>query len=126
MEVRPSLAIAASGLHLAGMKTLQTLPRAAVVVAQLLERLDASRQPVDAHQYRAVAQRLAVFMHDVDVDWEPLLVRSPAAATVYENLHYASAGLCRSPLTRSAEAELAARDAIDAARRWRPDSTADA
>ncbi|MCK9515999.1 MAG: hypothetical protein WCZ18_02340 [Ottowia sp.] len=103
------------------MKTLQTLPRAAVVVAQLLERLDASRQPVDAHQYRTVALRLAEFMQDPDIDWEPLLEHSPAAAMVYENLHYANAGLCRSPLTLSAEAELAARDIMDAARRRLPD-----
>lgn len=104
------------------MKTLESLPRAAVVVAHLLERLDASRQPVDAHQYRMVAQSLAEMMQDSRVDWEPLLEHSPAAATVYENLHYATAGLCRAPLARSAEAELAARDAIDAARRPLPDS----
>ena len=104
------------------MKTLQTLPRAAVVVAQLLERLDASMQPVDAHQYRTVAQRLAQIMQEAQIDWTPLLERSPAAATVYENMHYAHAGLCRSPLALSAEAELAARDAIAAARRQLPDA----
>ena len=103
------------------MKTLQTLPRTAVVVAQLLERLDASRQPVDAHQYRIVAQRLAQLMQDAQIDWEPLLARSAAATTVYENLHYAHAGLCRSPLAPSARAELAARSAIDVARRRLPD-----
>lgn len=103
------------------MKTLQTLPRTALVVAQLLERLDASRQPVDTQQYRSVAQRMVQFMQDPAIDWEPLLERSAAAATLYENMHYANAGLCRSPLALAAEAELAARDAIEAARRQLPD-----
>lgn len=103
------------------MKTLQTLPQTAVIVAHLLERLDASHKPVDAHQYRMVAQRLAQIMRDKpDAGWEPLLLRSPAAATVYENLHYADAGLCRSPLQASADAELAAHQAIKAASQPRP------
>lgn len=102
------------------MKTQPTLPQTALIVARLLEQLDASRRPVDAHQYRMVAQRLATLLQPSDVDWEPLLARSPAAATVYENMYYAQAGLCRAPLARAAAAELAARDAIDAARRQAP------
>lgn len=88
----------------------------AVVVAQLLDQLDRSRVPVDAHQYRTVATRLAQLLAETDVDWQPLLERSPAAATVYENLYYASAGLCRAPLAPAAAAELLTRQAIDAAR----------
>lgn len=93
------------------------------MVAQLLERLDASREPVDAHQYRTVALRLTELLLEPDVDWEPLLARSPAAALLYENLHYASAGLCRAPLAEAARAELAAHAAIEAARNGEaPDS----
>ena len=98
------------------MKTLQSPSRTAAVLAQLLERLDASRVPVDAHQYRTVAARLAGLLAEPDVDWAPLLEQSPAAARVYENLHYAEAGLCRSPLDRAMTAELAARAAIESAR----------
>lgn len=98
------------------MKTLQSPSRTAAVLAQLLERLDASPVPVDAHQYLTVAARLAGLLAEPDVDWAPLLEQSPAAARLYENLHYAEAGLCRSPLDRAMAAELAARAAIDAAR----------
>ena len=98
------------------MKTLQSPSRVAAVLAQLLERLDASRVPVDAHQYRTVATRLAGLLADPEVDWAPLLAQSPAAADLYENLHYAEAGLCRSPLEAATRAEVAARALIDAVR----------
>ena len=111
------LAIAGGGLNSRGMKTLHAPTRTATVVARLLERLDASRVPVDAHQYRIVAERLAGLMLDPDVDWQHLLAQSPAAATVYENLHYAEAGLCHAPLDQAVAAEVAAREAIEAARR---------
>ena len=99
------------------MKTLQSPSRTAGVLAQLLERLDASRIPVDAHQYRTVVMGLAQMLADDSVDWQPLLAESPAAAAVYENLHYAEAGLCRSDLDAAMRAEVAARGAIEAARR---------
>ncbi|MDO5692842.1 MAG: hypothetical protein Q4G70_10235 [Pseudomonadota bacterium] len=107
------------------MKTLQAPPRTALVLAQLLERLDASRDAVDPHQYRAVALRLRDELRDPDVCWDPLLEHSPAAAALYENLHYGDAGLCRSPLDAAMRAEMAARDAIAAARaRPSPDTAA--
>ncbi len=108
------------------MKTLQAPTRSAAVVAQLMERLDASPQPVDAHQYRTVAARLSAMLADADIDWQPLLAQSPAAAALYENLHYADAGLCRSPLDAAMRAELAARQAIDEVRcrRSSPDTAA--
>lgn len=99
------------------MKTLQTPIQTTAVLAQLLERLDASRVPVDAHQYRTVAERLAQSLADPEVDWGPLLAQSPAATDIYENLRYADAGLCRSPLELATAAEMAARSAIERARR---------
>lgn len=99
------------------MKTLQTPTQTTAVLAQLLERLDASRVPVDAHQYRTVAERLAQALANPDVDWSPLLAQSPAATDIYENLYYADAGLCRSPLEVATAAEVAAREAIERARR---------
>ena len=98
------------------MKTLQSPSRTAGVLAQLLERLDASRIPVDAHQYRTVVNGLTQMLADDNVDWQSLLAESPAAAAVYENLHYAEAGLCRSPLDAAMDAEVLARKAIDLAR----------
>lgn len=105
------------------MKTLHAPPQTAVVVAELLERLDASREPVDAHQYQVVVERLEALLGEPGIDWQPLLEHSHAAATVYENLHYGDAGLCRSPLDLASNAELAARDAIEAARRMPPGGT---
>lgn len=99
------------------MKTLQTPTQTTAVLAQLLERLDASRVSVDAHQYRTVAARLAQDLINSEVDWSPLLAQSPAATEMYENLHYAEAGLCRSPLELAATTEMAAREAIERARR---------
>ena len=105
--------------HLQAMKTLFAPPQTAVILARLLERLDASRQPVDAHQYRVVASRLSALLADPDVDWQPLLAQSPATAALYENLHYAAAGLCRSPLAAAVPAEQLARQAIEAAAQQR-------
>jgi len=99
------------------MKTLQTPTQTTAILAQLLERLDASRVSVDPHQYRTVAERLAQALADTEVDWNPLLAQSPTATEVYENLHYAEAGLCRSPLEAATTAEVAAREAIERARR---------
>ena len=107
------------------MKTLQSPSRTAAVLAQLLERLDASRVPVDGHQYRTVVASLSAMLSDDSVDWQPLLAESPAAAAVYENLHYAEAGLCRSPLDAAMSAEVQARQAIDAARQTPPGPAAD-
>lgn len=97
------------------MNTSSAPTRTALVVARLLERLDASPQPVDARQYQLVARQMADLLADPEVNWQPLLAHSPAAATLYENLHYASAGLCRSPLERAVPAEQLARQAIEAA-----------
>ena len=58
-----------------------------------------------------------ILLLDVAGYWQPLLAQSPAAATVYENLHYAEAGLCHAPLDQAVAAEVAAREAIEAARR---------
>ncbi|WP_028604176.1 hypothetical protein [Ottowia thiooxydans] len=99
------------------MKTLQAPTQTTAILAQLLERLDASRVPVDAHQYRTVVDRLAQDLANAEVDWAPLLAQSPAATEIYENLHYAEAGLCRSPLESATTAEMAARQTIAHARR---------
>jgi len=77
-------------------------------LAQLLERLERSTVPVNPDQYRAVVKRLETELHalhgDPALDW--LLRSFPAAAELYENLHYAVAGLCRSNLDHGLRAEL--------------------
>jgi len=89
------------------------------VLARVLDRLERSSRPVDAGQYRTLAARVAAELeatpHDAGLD--AVLDAFPAVAELYENLQYAHAGLCRSALDASAAAEMAARAAIEAARR---------
>lgn len=90
-----------------------------VMLARMLERLDRSSEPVDAQQYRGVVEHLGEALRNAphDAALEAVLDASPATAELYENLQYRHAGLCRSPLEASLNAELAARAAIDAARK---------
>ncbi|HSV54715.1 MAG TPA: hypothetical protein VLJ57_21510 [Burkholderiaceae bacterium] len=87
------------------------------VLAELLDRLDSSKVPVDAGQYRAVVQRLADALGLVQTGLAlgPLLDTHPAAAELYENIQYAHAGLCRSPLSLSLLTERSAKEAIERA-----------
>jgi hypothetical protein len=74
----------------------------AFMLSELLERLERSRRPFAAEQYRSVVRHLDTH---------------PAAAELYENLHYRHAGLCRSPLDAALAAELEARRIIDRVKR---------
>lgn len=95
-----------------------TVPKNLVMLARMLERLDRSAVAVDAQQYRSVVRHLADELRGAprDAALETLLQSFPAAAELYENLHYQWAGLCRSPLEPALQAELAARAALDRAR----------
>ena len=87
------------------------------VLAELLERLEHSAQPVAAAQYRSVAQHLINELADVQpgVALRALLDTHPAAAELYENVNYRNAGLCRSALDASVAAENQALKAIQRA-----------
>ena len=95
------------------MKTSQTPLTDAVLMAQLLERMERGGRP-DADQYRMVVRRLAAELSRVEdvATLDALLEAHPAAAQVYENLNYQHAGLCRSLLDASLAAEISARTAI--------------
>ena len=84
------------------------------VLAELLERLDQSAIPVDAGQYRIVAEHLASEFNEVvqGTELRALLDTHPAAAELYENLNYQYAGLCRSALDASLATEKLAKQAI--------------
>lgn len=89
-----------------------------VLLARLLERLESSRTPVDAEQYRLVVQRLSDELTRVQPDeiFNALLDSFPGTAEMYENLNYEHAGLLRSPLDRSMSGERSAAMAIHRAR----------
>jgi hypothetical protein len=94
------------------------------VLAQLLERLEHSPEPVGAEQYRSVVMHLVDEFRDVEPGAQlgQLLDAYPAAAEVYENLNYQHAGLCRTALDVSLSAELAARSAIERAMKRGPEA----
>ena len=100
-----------------GMNT--TASKNLVMLARMLERLDRSAVAVDPQQYRGVVEHLSELLLSVphDAALEAVLAASPATAELYENLQYQHAGLCRAPLEAALNAELAARAAIDAARK---------
>ena len=91
----------------------------AVMLAQLLERLDRSAEPVGAEQYRSVVRHLGEEFEALQSHQglSPLLDAFPSAAELYENLNYRYAGLCRSPLDLALDAEARARKAIADAKR---------
>ena len=103
-------------------QTIQTLPdnlQVTLTLASLLEGLERSKIPVDADQYRTVAQRLAGEFARIapGPEFFAILDEFPAASQLYENLQYEHAGLCRVPLDTALAAEVRAKDAIEIARR---------
>ena len=90
------------------------------VLAELLERLEHSTQPVAAQQYRSVVLRLIDELGLVAPSrgLRALLDTHPAAAELYENVNYQHAGLCRSALDASTAAESQATQAIRRAMNW--------
>ena len=105
-----------------GSPSPQAMLRTAVTLAELLHRVESSQPAIGADQYRRLVQHLAHLLGTLagQPALGALLDAFPAAAAVYENLHYAQAGLCRAPLQASLDSELQARAAIDRARSRRP------
>jgi hypothetical protein len=84
------------------------------MLAGVFERVERSATAVDAQQYQVLVDRLTSALA-ADLPAEGLnavLTLHPAAAELYENLHYAHAGLCRSPLEGAVAAERQARDLL--------------
>ena len=96
-----------------------TAHRNLVALARLLRRLEHSGEPVDAEQFRTVATRVAAELEAVphDAALDAVMATFPGVAEIYENMNYQHAGLCRSALEPALAAELAARAAINTARR---------
>jgi hypothetical protein len=103
----------------AQLETLKNRLETVIALARLLERVDRSPVPVGADQYRALVRQLSVALSQEMPDdaLQAVLGAHPAAAEVYENLHYAQSGLSRSSLERSIESEKLARQALARAAR---------
>jgi hypothetical protein len=99
-------------------RTSSAHPSVMLTLANLLERLEHSVEPVGAEQYRSVIRHLVQAFQSAerDPEWAHILNSYPATSELYENLHYAHAGLCRSALESSLHAELQAKAALNKAR----------
>lgn len=88
------------------------------ILAALLDRMEHSGRTVDAQQYRTVVLRLtdALKAAEPGDELRAVLDGCPAAGALYENIHYAHAGLCRSGLDPALNAERQARQWIDRAK----------
>jgi hypothetical protein len=100
-------------------ETLKTRLENVIALSRLLERVEASRVVIGADQYRALVRQLGVALQqDMPIDaLHAVLGAHPAAAEIYENLHYAQSGLSRATLDRSVNSELLAQQALAKAAR---------
>lgn len=99
--------------------TLQPKPfhahlETAIALARVLEHVERSPGRIDADQYRTLVARLqAVLAEDLPAPaLDAVLGALPAAAEVYENMHYQFSGLSRSPLERSVASERLAAEVL--------------
>ncbi len=79
-------------------------------LAGCLEQMERRGVGVDAGQYRALVRQLTEVLRPLagQDELRRLLTHFPAAAELYENLHYAHAGLVCAPVEASAQSEQAA------------------
>lgn len=89
------------------------------VLAQLFERLDCSKVPVGAEQYRSVVRIVVSELGGVapKTVLGTLSDSRPATVQRYENVNYQHAGLCRSALRASHASEQQAKEVLDRAMR---------
>jgi hypothetical protein len=100
--------------------TLKSRIENLIAMTQLLERVDAQPALVGAVQYRKLVQTVQDLLGADDLPEDALravLRASPAAALLYENLHYDRSGLSQSPLELAIDSELDARQLLDRLRR---------
>ncbi len=92
----------------AALRSIQARLETAIALARLLERVEADPVAVGADQYRTLVRQVQMAL-DADLPLDALhavLGAYPAAAVVYENLHYEHSGLSRSSLERSVQSEM--------------------
>ncbi len=77
-------------------------------LARVLERVERSAVTVNADQYQLLVRQLkAALSQDLPhAALDAVLTALPAAAELYENMHYGQSGLSRSSLERSVSSEL--------------------
>ncbi|MBL8288984.1 MAG: hypothetical protein JNL85_13450 [Rubrivivax sp.] len=88
--------------------------RPLAATALLLEKLDRTPRQASAEQYRTVVLRAAMLLDEAASGpvLNQLLDASPALAELWENRHYATSGLCRTPLDKALQAEMQATELL--------------
>ncbi len=101
------------------LESMQTRIETVIALSRLLDRVEASPVPIGADQYRALIRQLqAALSASIPVQaLDAILGAHPETAEVYENMHYETSGLSRSPLDRSVATEMLASQAIERASR---------
>lgn len=99
--------------------SLHTRLETLIALARLLERVEASPVCVGADPYLALVRQVqaALEVEMPEAARESILRAHPAAAVIYENLHYETSGLSRSSLDRSVATEMLATGLIHKAAR---------
>ena len=98
----------------APLATIKNRLETVIALSRLLERVEATSVQIGADQYRALVRQLTVALGQEipDEALQAVLGAHPAAAEVYENMHYAQSGLSRQPLERSIGSEMLASQAL--------------
>jgi hypothetical protein len=96
------------------LATIKSRLENVIALARLLERVEATVMRIAPEQYQALIKQLTVALSQElpDDALQAVLGAHPAAAEVYENMHYAQSGLSRSSLDRSIGSELLASQLI--------------
>ena len=89
---------------------LHTRLETLIALARLLERVEASPVSIGAGQYRALVHRIQAALAGPlpAAPLQAILKAHPATGEIYENLHYETSGLSRSPLDVSVATEMLA------------------
>jgi len=92
------------------LATIKSRLENVIALARLLERVEGTVTRIAPEQYQGLVKQLTVALSQElpDDALQAVLGAHPAAAEVYENMHYAQSGLSRSPLERSVSSELEA------------------
>ena len=101
------------------LDSVRTRLETVIALARLLERVEHNAPAIGAEQYRGLVRQLSVALSQEmpDQALQAILGAHPAAAEIYENMHYAQSGLSRASLETSIESEKAARQALARAAR---------
>jgi hypothetical protein len=103
------------------LESLKTRLENVIALARLLERVEGSGVVIGADQYRALVLQVTLALaQDLPAQALQAVLRAhPAAAELYENMHYAQSGLSCSTLERSIGSEMLASQVIARAARIR-------